>query len=241
MALTANTPIITNGVPVNGIQHMKDTQLGIDANLDMNDLPIVDVGYMDFNLTGGASHQEGRMHWDEDAGTVSIGMPGGNVEMQVGQEGLIAVRNVSGADIANGKLVYTSGSQGNKLTIELADNTDSDTMFVLGMTTEAIANNSNGFVALWWNVSGETGQPIDTSSYPEGTKLYMNSSGGWHDTHPADANYGVIVIGQVSRQHAVEGAIELLNPQYFTLGNNFDGTLRQSVINQNDGTNESTA
>ena len=114
-------------------------------------------------------------------------------------------------------------------------------MFLLGMATETIANNSNGFVAIWGNVSGETGQPIDTSSYPEGTKLYMNSSGGWQDTHPADANYGVIVIGQVSRQHAVEGAIELLNPQYFTLGNNFDGTLRQSVINQNDGTNASTA
>ena len=115
----------------------------VETMLDVDENPITNAGYIDFDLTPAVpANAEGRMHWDEDAGTVAIGMPGGNVRLQVGQEGLIPVRNVSGAEIANGKLVYTSGSVGNKLTIELADNTDSDTMFLLGMTTETIANNS---------------------------------------------------------------------------------------------------
>lgn len=193
------------------------------------------LGYIDFNLTPSVSSQEGRMMWDADDGTVTIGMPGGNVMLQVGQEGLIRVRNISGANIANGELVYVTGSSGNKLTINLADNTDADTIQVLGMVTEDINNNSNGYVALWGTVRGDALQPIDTSTHAEGTKLYLSTAGTWTATHPPNPSHATIIIGIVERQHASLGEISL-QFNYFTIGNNFDGTLRQSIINKNTGT-----
>ena len=43
-------------------------------------------------------------------------------------------------------MVYVTGVQGDKLTIALSSRDDSDSVFVLGMTGEAIANNATGFV-----------------------------------------------------------------------------------------------
>ena len=48
--------------------------------------------------------EEGHLHWDGDEGTLSVGMPGGNVTLQIGQEFLVRVRNNSGADIPNGTI-----------------------------------------------------------------------------------------------------------------------------------------
>jgi len=190
--------------------------------------------WIDFDLTPNATHAEGRLHWSDDDGTLELGMPGGNVKLQIGQEGLIRVSNKSGSDIPNGSLVYATGSQGNKLTIDLADNSDADKIQILGMVTEDIDNDSSGFVALWGSVSGEEAQPINTSSYVEGTKLYLTTAGQWTDTHPSNAIHATIVIGIVRRSHATEGSIEL-QFNYFTIGNSFNGTMRQSIINKNTG------
>ena len=191
--------------------------------------------YLQFNtsLTPTTS-VEGRVHWDDDSGTMEVDLPGGNVKLQVGQEGLVRVRNESGSDISNGLMVYTTGSSGNKPTVAHADNTDADKIHLLGMATEDIVHNANGYVALWGNVSGDMTQPINTLAYAEGTKLYLDTSGTWTDTHPPLPLNAVVIIGEVMRQHASEGKIMLL-PRYFTLGNNYNGTLRQSIINKSTG------
>ena len=197
------------------------------------------IDYVDFDLSAVVSNQEGRVSWNSDDGTIEVGLPGGNVRLQVGQEGVIKVRNESGSKIANGKVVYPTGASGNKLTIDIADYCDADKIMLLGMTTEDIDHNSNGYVALWGIVRGTTLQPINTSSYPEGTKLYLDSSGNWTNVHPSDPTCAVIVVGIVQRQHASEGEISL-QFNYFTIGNNFDGTLRQGIINKNTGTSAAT-
>ena len=105
-----------------------------------------DFEYIDFETgpyTGG--HQEGRLHWDDDNGTVSIGMPGGTVELQIGQEHLVRCRNQSGAQIADGSVVYITGNSGNKPLIDLADASVA-AQPILGIATETIDHNSNGYV-----------------------------------------------------------------------------------------------
>lgn len=49
---------------------------------------VTELSHIDWLLTYAGAHQEGRMHWDADNGTVSVGMPGGVVELQLGQEHL---------------------------------------------------------------------------------------------------------------------------------------------------------
>ena len=188
------------------------------------------------DITAGDAPIEGEIAWDGDEGTAVIGMPGGNVSLQVGQEGLIRVRNKSGVDIKNGNLVYSSGSFGNTVAVSLADKNDTEKAFILGMATEDIDNNSYGFVALWGKVNGDATQPIDTSAYVVGTELFLSSAGTWSNTHPTSPSDSVVIIGEVQRQHATEGRIQLIGPKYFTIGQDYDGTLRQTVINNSTGT-----
>ena len=191
------------------------------------------------DTTGGIAASEGRLSWNADDGTMNIGMPGGRVNLQVGQESLVRVVNKSGAKIANGKLVYNAGSQGNRIKVELADCSDPDKIIVLGMVTEDIKNNATGYVTLWGSVSGEEDQPINTLAYPEGTKLYLSTAGDFTNTHPTNPTHATIVIGVVTRQHAKEGKISV-NVTSFTVGNNFDGTLRQGIFNKSTGTAAAT-
>lgn len=192
------------------------------------------VSSIQFDLLGGTIG-EGILTWDESAGTLEVGMPGGKVNLQIGQEGLIRVRNVTGSDIPNGTAVYISGVSGGRITVAPADNTDVDKMLVSGFTTEAIADNASGYIAVWGLVRGNETEPIDTSSYPAGTDLYLSTSGTWTATHPLTATEAVIRVGIVRRQHASEGEI-LIRIRAFTIGNDFDGTIRQSVKNKNTGT-----
>jgi hypothetical protein len=231
-----NTDVFANTThrTSDGTQHTYiDQDLRTTASPTFASLTSID--YIDFDLAVTPTVQEGRMFWDTNNKTVSIGMPGGNVILQVGQEGLIEVRNISGSLILNGKLVYATGASANRLTIDEADNTDADTIQLLGIATEDIANNSNGYVAQWGTVRGSTTQPINTSSYAPGTKLYLSTSGNWTSTHPSSPTDATIIIGSVRRQHATEGEI-VIQFSYFTIGNNYNGTMRQSVINKSTGT-----
>lgn len=210
--------------------------LNLTDGVDLNNHEIINVDYIDFNLSTTAALAEGRMYWNVTDNTLNLGMPGGSVNLQIGQEGLKRCRNTTGSTILNGSLVYTTGSSGQKPLIALCDNTDIDKTHLLGMATEDIASGSNGYVAIWGKVRGSVAEPINTLAYAVGTKLYMSTAGGWTDTHPTTATHAVIIIGEVQNQHTSEGEIELLSSRYFTIGNDFDGNLRQSIINKNTGT-----
>jgi len=196
-----------------------------------------EFGGIQFDLTyTPIGHNEGFLHWNDDEGTLELGMPGGEVILQIGHEALIRVTNKSGVDIKNGCLVYADGSQGNRLTVALADNTDSDKVHVLGMATEDIDDNSTGYISTFGKVRGSTLEPIDTSTFLEGDKLYLSTDGLWTNVHPPNSADAVIIVGRVSKVHTTMGVIEMTAAESFTLGNDFDGTLRQSVINKNTGT-----
>jgi hypothetical protein len=84
-------------------------------------------------------------------------------------------------------------------------------------------------------VRGDVTEPIDTSGFIEGDKLYMDTAGGWTKTHPTNPSEAVVIIGHVVKVHAETGTIFLVTHETFTLGDDFDGSLRQSVINVSTG------
>jgi hypothetical protein len=173
------------------------------TNIALNaDGHITNVCHIDFDLTHTTGHQEGRMHWNNDDGTVAIGMPGGAVELQVGQELLLRARNVSGAGIGNGTPVYISGAQANRPTIEAGNNSSIYTAGIIALTTEAIADVSNGYCTTAGLV-----RDVDTSAWAEGTLLWLDDTdGGLVGTMPQAPNSRV-ALGYVLRQHATEGII----------------------------------
>jgi hypothetical protein len=158
-----------------------------------------------WDLTPTQTVAEGRMFWNTDDGTLNLGMPGGNVNLQLGQEMIIRARNESGAQITNGSVVYVDGASGNKPTIQLAD-ADNDTAHdTVGMATEDIDNNDNGYITLHGLVRG-----IDTSAIAEGSKAYLSQTAGEITDTPVEPPAHCVCLGWVVRSHATEGIIFLI-------------------------------
>ncbi len=168
---------------------------------------------------------EGWIIWDIDNQTISIGMPGGNVNGQAFMEGFLPRAKASG-DLINGTLVRMIGAEGSNPIIDVADPDSITTVGAIGMTTEDIDNNQFGYVTTRGLVRGDIAQPIDTSSYIPGTVLFMDDDGAWTNIRP-DAPRFSAFIGTVIRQHASLGEIYItivVIPTLIGLSDTLDGT-----------------
>lgn len=191
----------------------------------------------DETITSGITHAIGKLHWNANDQTLEVGLPsvgGDDVILQIGQESVFLAKNDTGSQINNGSAVCISGSLGDRPKIVLADYTDSDRIDVAGLATENIPDGAVGYVTSKGLVRG---LKTDYATWTVGDRLYLNASGGLSNTHPTMATAGVVIIGTIVRVHANDGIILVHTPQKFTLGNNFNGTLRNSIINKNAGAN----
>jgi hypothetical protein len=107
------------------------------------------VDYIDFNESAGVTVQSGQLAWNSSDGTLDLGLKGGNVTLQLGQETLYEVRNATGVTISNGTSLYASGVTAGSGRIEaspfIADGSVREVRF-LGLATEDIGIGVNGFV-----------------------------------------------------------------------------------------------
>lgn len=189
----------------------------------------VKTSYIDLDLTYTNGHQEGRIHWNADDGVPEVGMPGGNVIQQIGLELLARVTNKTGSLIPNGTPVYVNGVQGNRPTIDLAKaDAEMTSVTFLGLTTEDIINNNNGYVCLTGYV-----RDIDTSAFSAGDVLYISSTvaGGLTSTRPTAPNWK-IGIGICLNDHATEGIIGVL-PRMWPSLNRLQDVYLSSLIDRN--------
>lgn len=191
------------------------------SNIDVNFTPF--FNYIDFNLSDGFLQQEGRLQWDNNAGTLMLGMPGGEVNLQMGQELLLRVKNVSGQDINNGNVVFVNGTVDDKPKVRLADADDINSHKVFGVATEDIPNNHFGYVNWGGIVNG-----LDTSGYNSGDVLYLSQDlGKFTSVEPASPAHK-IRIGQVQRVSATVGSI-LVSMQFGRDLNDLDDVLLSSL------------
>jgi hypothetical protein len=174
--------------------------LGLE-NAPQDSSPLVD--YIDFNLSPTDIMQEGRLMWDATDGTLQIGLPGGNVNLQIGQEQLLRVTNKTGSDITNGSVVYVNGAQGQRPTIALADaDTEATSDSVIGLTTELIANNANGYVCIDGLVRG-----LNTNSFNNGDVLYLSQTAGQFTNVAPSAPAHTVVIGNLIHKDTSNGVV----------------------------------
>ena len=165
-----------------------------------------------FRLDTTLDIDEGEVAWDQDNGTVAIGLPGGAVVLNVGQEVLTPpVQNKTGSDITDGTPVYVSGAQGGRATVAPAQANNAMTAITFaGIATETIINNRFGYVCHTGVVNN-----IDTTLFDEGDIVYLShdTPGGLSKTSPPAPNF-VIGIGIVLRSNENEGAI-LIAPRIY--------------------------
>ena len=178
----------------------------IDVVGDM--VPGYYTNYIDFNVDYEDGVQEGRLQWNIDDGTLEVGMPGGQVNLQLGQEMLIRCRNTTGVTIVNGSVVEIIGASGNRPLIGLADASDLTKISVIGMATEDIGHNSNGFV----NTKGYV-RDVNTNGMVVGEPVWLSATtpGAYTQTRPTapDFSYavGIVIVAGVGNGIVYNGPI----------------------------------
>lgn len=166
------------------------------------------VDHITFDTTSTTLPSIGTLVWNDGDGTLDLGLKGGNVTLQLGQEQVARVWNAETQSLNHGDIVYIYGAQGNRISVKLADNSSELTSKnTLGMVTETILAGEEGFVTTGGVVHGlniTTGYP--PLDFQEGDTIYLGTAGGYTKVKPTAPDHTVI-IGFVERIHASQGSI----------------------------------
>jgi hypothetical protein len=166
---------------------------------------ILSLDSAQFSLTPtSTTPAEGKLVWNSTDGTLNLGMPGGDVNLQIGQEMLVRVKNDEGSDLTNGTVVYFSGADGANVLVKKASAASAQLMGLrtIGMTTEPILSNQHGYITITGNVHG-----VDTHLITAGSVIYLSAAtpGAFTATAPTAPDYAIKLGGVV--KSAVDGII----------------------------------
>ena len=162
----------------------------------------------------------GTFTWNDAEGTADLILKGGNVTLQLGQEEVLRVVNKTGATLNEAdfravriRSVAEGGAQGQRLAVVLAQgDNDPDSATTIGLVTENIANNQEGFITTGGNVNkiNTTGAKSfgGAETWVDGDILYLSPTHAGYLTKvkPQAPNHTVI-IGWVVYAHANNGKI----------------------------------
>jgi hypothetical protein len=176
---------------------------------------IIDLDYLGFDTAAAHSVGVGELAWNNTDGTLDIGLKGGNVTLQIGQEEVIRVVNKTSANLLQSeykvvriRTASEGGSQGQRLAVLLAQaNTKANHSGILGLVTENIANNQEGFITTFGYVRGiDTTGSLQSETWADGDALWLSETvaGGISNIEPANHP---VQLGWVTYAHAVNGKI----------------------------------
>jgi hypothetical protein len=188
-SVTNNGNITTNAITVSAI-----TTNSIQLNTNPSAIP----------------QGAGQFHWNVDEDTIDLHANG--VTYQLGQEIAPTVRNISGSLIVNGTPVRFAGTQGNSGRILIVPAIADDSFpssYILGITTEDIANNADGHVTWFGKVRAiNTLNPTSGETWNDSDLLYVSptEAGKLTNVKPEAPN-PQIFMGVVVNAHVSNGEI----------------------------------
>jgi hypothetical protein len=188
---------------------------GATANVDLGTFGLIS-DYLRLNITPSSIPTTvGTMSWNDSDGTMDIRLKGGNVTLQVGEETVVRVVNKSGVDLleANYQVVRVrnqaeGGAQGQRLAVVLARaNTKVNHTGLLGMVTETINSNQEGFVTNFGIVRDiDTTGDLQGETWVDGDVLWLSETTAGALTNIEPTTHP-IQIGYVIYAHANNGKI----------------------------------
>jgi len=142
-------------------------------------------------------------------GSVGVAQTGSIVDLSVAVSGattnvICLVKNNSGATLTKGTAVYINGAVGQNPTVTKALATsDATSAQTLGLLTEDLANNSNGYVTIIGLITD-----IDTSMFSDGQQLYLSGTtpGGLTATKQY-APIHLVYVAVVEHAHPIHGKL----------------------------------
>jgi hypothetical protein len=198
----------------------------MSGTLNMTGSKISEVGSVLFNLLNVLSPGEGEINWNSDDGTLQVGMPGGEVVMQLGQENTFIAKNISGDEIGNGTPIVITGATGIRPEVDVAATTPQATSGSIGIATQDIGNQQNGYITTFGLV-----RDVDTSDFAKGARLFLSDTPGELSASLPALGSRKTFIGIVINANVNEGQIFLSPINIFFL----DELSGMNINNPQDG------
>jgi len=182
--------------------------VNISGNTNVN-------GYVQFSTASTATSSVAKLTWNDVDGTLDLGLKGGNVTLQIGQEEVIRVVNKTGSNLleSNYQVVRIrasseGGAQGQRLAVLLAQsNNKLNHSGILGIVTENIDNNQEGFITSFGNVRNiNTTGSLQGETWIDGDNLWLSETVAGRLTNIQPQNHPV-QIGYVLYAHPNQGKI----------------------------------
>jgi len=186
---------------------------GATQDVDLGEYELK-AGQVEFDQTPTGTAGVAVMRWNDTDGTIDLGLKGGNVTLQLGQEQLVRVVNKTATNInlleANYQAVRVTGAQGQRLKVDLAQaTTDVLSAETIGLVTETINNNQEGFITTSGLVRGiNTTGSLQSETWADGDVVYLSptTAGRITNIKPSAPNH-LVIIGYVVSAHATQGSI----------------------------------
>jgi len=194
-------------------------------NVFINTFTGITTHYVNINTNVTETSAVGRLNWNDTDGTLDLGLKGGNVTLQIGQEQVVRVVNKTATNItlleANYQAVRITGAQGQRLKVDLAQaNNDPSSVDTIGLVTETILNNQEGFITTSGLVRGiNTTGSLQSETWVDGDVVYLSPTvaGNITNIKPIGPQHTVI-IGYVVRAHITQGTIFVKVDNGYELG-----------------------
>jgi len=191
---------------------------GATTNVDLGEFQLK-VGQIEFDQTPTGTFGVGKVRWNDTDGTTERRLKGNNVTLQDGQEIVKRIVNKTGADLLESEYkvvrlrsVSEGGAQGQRSAVVLAQaDTNLHSKALIGVVTEDISNNQEGFITLTGEVRNiNTTGGLQSETWVDGDQLYLSATvaGQLTNVVPTSPNYS-IAIATVDHAHITQGKISV--------------------------------
>jgi hypothetical protein len=161
----------------------------------------------------GAGFVVGATQWNNTLGSSETLLKGGNVILKNGVDLVARIVNKTGIQLTKAayQVVKVSGAQGQRLAVGLAQgNNDLNSADTLGIVTETIANNQEGFIITVGQIEEiNTTGSLQGETWADGDVLYLSPSTAGKITNikPSGLTGHIVVLGYVEYAHSQHGKI----------------------------------
>jgi hypothetical protein len=212
------------GVPSGGTQGqiiVKNSATNYDTGWSSQNVVLgeygVSAGYLQLDTTPTQTPAIGRFIWDDTNGTADLLLKGGQTTLKVGQQQIIRVVNKTGANLLDSQYkavrirkVSEGGAQGQRLAVVLAQGSnENQSTDVMGIVTENIDNNQDGFIVTFGNVENiNTTGSLQGETWLDGDILFLSPTvpGGLTKVKPSAPDH-LVIMGYVEYAHQNNGKL----------------------------------
>lgn len=187
---------------------------GANANVDLGEFELK-AGQLTLDTTPTGTAAVTTTRWNDTSGVSETTLKGGSVILKNGVDLVARVVNKVSPNTTLTKAAYqvvkVSGAQGQRLAVDLARaNNDLNSADTLGIVTETIAANQEGFIITVGQLEGiNTTGSLQSETWADGDVLYLSptTAGAITNIKPNGSNGHIVVLGYVEYAHSVNGKI----------------------------------